>query len=102
MRPLIDAARVLILNLKQPKINNTFKRFEKLAELDPPNKDLYESAADAFEILMRTKALKGLKNNNSGRYFKPEELNKLERMMLKDCFTPIRDLQQLLSVRFRL
>jgi CBS domain-containing protein len=102
MRPLIDAARVLILNLKQPKINNTFKRFEKLAELDPPNKDLYESAADAFEILMRTKALKGLKNNNSGRYFKPEELNKLEKMMLKDCFTPIRDLQQLLSVRFRL
>ena len=102
MRPLTDAARVLILHQKQPKINNTFKRFEKLAELDPPNKDLYESAADAFEILMRTKALKGLKNNNSGRYFKPEELNKLERMMLKDCFTPIRDLQEMLSVRFRL
>ncbi len=102
MRPLTDAARVLILSLQQSKYNNTFKRFEKLAELDPPNKDLYESAADAFEILMRTKAIKGLKNNNSGRYFKPEELNKLERMMLKDCFTPIRDLQQLLSVRFRL
>ncbi len=102
MRPLTDAARVLILSLKQPTINNTFKRFEKLAELDPPNKDLYESAADAFEILMRTKASKGLNNDNSGRYFKPEELNKLERMMLKDCFTPIRDLQELLTVRFRL
>lgn len=102
MRPLIDAARVLTLYYHQSKINNTFKRFEQLSELDPPNKDLYESAADAFEILMRTKAIKGLKNNNSGRYFKPEELNKLEKLMLKDCFTPIRDLQELLSVRFRL
>lgn len=102
MRPLTDAARVLILSYQFPKINNTFKRFEKLAELDPPNKDLYESAADAFEILMRTKAINGLKNNNTGRYFKPEELNKLEKMMLKNCFTPIRDLQQLLSNRFRL
>lgn len=102
MRPLIDVARVLTLYYHQSKINNTIKRFEQLAELDPPNKDLYESAAAAFEILMRTKAIKGLKNNNSGRYFKPEELNKLERLMLKDCFTPIRDLQELLSVRFRL
>lgn len=102
MRPLIDAARVLIMSYSQAKINNTFKRFEQLAELDPPNRDLYASAADAFEILMRIRAKKGLDNNNTGRYFKPEELNKLERMMLKDCFTPIRDLQELLSFRYRL
>ncbi len=102
MMPLADSARVLILDAKVGKINNTFRRFEKLAELEPKNKELYEQAADAYEILMRYRALQGLKNKDSGRYFNPSELSKMERVNLRNCFQPIKELQSLLSTRYQL
>ena len=102
MMPLADAARVLILNARVGKINNTFRRFEKLAELEPHNQELFEQAADAYEILMRYRALQGLKNHNSGRYFAPSELAKMERINLRNCFQPIKELQALLTTRFQL
>lgn len=102
MMPLADAARVLILDAKVGKVNNTFRRFEKLAELEPANKELYELAADAYEILMRYRALQGLKNKDSGRYFKPSELSKMERVNLRNCFQPIKELQTLLTLRYQL
>lgn len=102
MMPLADAARVLILAAQLPQVNNTFRRFDKLAELEPQNKALFEQAADAYEILVRYRALQGLKNNTSGRYFKPSELSKMERLNLRNSFKPLRELQDLLTVRFRL
>ena len=102
MMPLADAARVLILDAKVGKVNNTFRRFEKLSELEPLNKELYQQAADAYEILMRYRALQGLKNKNSGRYFNPSELSKMERVNLRNCFQPIKELQTLLSLRYQL
>ncbi len=102
MMPLADAARVLILAAQLPQVNNTFRRFDKLAELEPQNRALFEQAADAYEILVRYRALQGLKNNTSGRYFKPSELSKMERLNLRNSFKPLRELQDLLTVRFRL
>lgn len=102
MMPLADAARVLTIEARVGKVNNTFKRFEKLAELYPTNKDLFEQAADAYEILMRYRTLQGLRNKDSGRYFKPSELNKMQRAQLRNSFQPITDLQSLLTVRFQL
>ncbi|MEJ8802931.1 DUF294 nucleotidyltransferase-like domain-containing protein [Pontibacter sp. H249] len=102
MTPLIDAARVLTLDNRIAGMNNTFKRFEKLAELEPQNADLYREAAMAYEIMMRYRALNGLRNHNSGRYLNPQELNKLERQTLRNTFKPISDVQELLQVRFQL
>ncbi len=102
MMPLCDAGRVLVFNARVGQINNTFRRFEKLAELEPSNRELYEQAAKAYEILMRYRTLQGLKNNDSGRFFKPSELTKMERLELRNSFRPIRELQSLLNVRFQL
>ncbi len=102
MMPLADAARCLILEAKMPSINNTFHRFQKLAELEEKNRELYLQAADAYETLVRYRAMQGLRNKNSGRYFRPSELSKMERMNLRNTFEPIRELQLLLKVRFRL
>ncbi|HMO39418.1 MAG TPA: DUF294 nucleotidyltransferase-like domain-containing protein [Saprospiraceae bacterium] len=102
MMPLCDAARVLVLNARFGKINNTFRRFEKLAELEPQNRELYQQAADAYELLMRYRALQGLQNRNSGRFFKPAQLSKTERLLLRNSFRPVRELQSLLNVRFQL
>lgn len=102
MMPLTDAARVLTLYHKIPTVNNTFRRFETLAQREPANRELYEQAADAYEILMRYRTLQGLKQRNSGRFFNPSELSKMERILLRNSFRPIQDLQSLLKTRFQL
>ncbi|ARS33964.1 DUF294 nucleotidyltransferase-like domain-containing protein [Pontibacter actiniarum] len=102
MAPLVDAARVLTLDNRVAGENNTFKRFARLAALEPQNAGLYQEAAMAYEIMMRHRALSGLRNHNSGRYINPEQLNKLERQTLRNTFKPISDVQELLQVRFQL
>jgi len=102
MMPLTDAARILSLYNKISKVNNTFERFEKLAEVETNNKELYEQAADAYEILIRYRALQGLKNKDSGRYLNVENLTKMQRLNLRNSFRPVEKLQDILKVRFRL
>ncbi|MEM6262596.1 MAG: DUF294 nucleotidyltransferase-like domain-containing protein [Bacteroidota bacterium] len=102
MMPLADAARALTFKHEQRHITNTFKRFENLAELDPPNARVYNEAAMAYELLMRYRALNGFANNNSGRYIDPKKLNKIERQTLKYSFSTIEDVQSLLKTQFDL
>lgn len=102
MMPLTDAARALVLANKIPRINNTFRRFERLAEMEPQNRALYQQAAEAYETLIRFRTMQGLKHRDSGRFFNPSELSKMERLMLRNCFEPISQLQSLLTTRFQL
>lgn len=102
MMPLAYMARLLILSHGVVGVNNTFKRYEKLAELEPRNASLYEQAGIAYEILMRNRALEGLNNKSSGRFIKPDTLGKLQRQVLKSTFAPISELQDMVKVRFQL
>lgn len=103
MLPLADAARLLHLaGSPDHNLSGTTERFQHLATLEPANRDLYLQAAEAYETLMRFRNAAGLANNNSGRYFFPKELSKMEQLMLKNCFQPIRDLQNLINMRFQL
>ncbi|AKP50923.1 Putative CBS domain and cyclic nucleotide-regulated nucleotidyltransferase [Cyclobacterium amurskyense] len=102
MMPLADAARVLVLNHQVVGVNNTFKRYEKLAELEPNQAELYKDAGKAYEIFMRFRALEGLSASSSGRFIKPDSLGKLQRQLLKNAFFPIDEIQKILRVRFQL
>jgi len=102
MTPLVDAARVLTLDNRIAGENNTFRRFARLAELEPQNAALYREAAMAYEIMLRYRAQSGLRNQDTGRYLDPSQLNKLERQTLRNTFKPISDVQELLQVRFQL
>jgi len=102
MMPLADAARVLILSQRKPRINNTFRRFEFMIEAEPANAELFQQAADAYELFMRYRAMQGLKNKDSGRYFDPAQLTKMQRLSLRNGFEPIRELQFILKRRYRL
>ncbi|WP_162342420.1 DUF294 nucleotidyltransferase-like domain-containing protein [Cyclobacterium salsum] len=102
MMPLADAARVLILSHQVVGINNTFKRYEKLAELEPNQASLFKDAGKAYEIFMRIRALEGLANESSGRFIQPDSLGKLQRQLLKNAFFPIDEIQKILKVRFQL
>lgn len=100
--PLVDAARLLTLATGLEKVNNTVLRFKKLAELEPQNKDLYESCINSFKILLRFRTIQGLAHEDSGRYIDIHSLNKVDRLKLKGCFKPIKDVQELIRVRFNL
>ncbi|EIM77205.1 CBS domain and cyclic nucleotide-regulated nucleotidyltransferase [Nitritalea halalkaliphila LW7] len=101
MMPLADAARTLVLQHHVIGINNTFKRFEKLAQLEPKHAETYREAGKAYEILIRMRALNGLANASSGRYLAPSSLGKLQRQLLKNTFAPIEEVQKILKVRFQ-
>lgn len=100
--PLVDAARLLAMAKGIKKINNTVLRFKKLAVLEPQNKDLYETCIDSFKILLRFRTTQGLTHGDSGRYIDIHSLNKVNRLKLKGCFKPIKDIQELIRVRFNL
>ncbi len=102
MMPLADLARLLVLSHGVIGINNTFKRFDRLAELEPNYESLFKQAAKAYEILMRTRALEGLQNQSSGRFIQPKSIGKLERQLLKNTFSPITELQNMVKIRFQL
>lgn len=101
MMPISDAARLLCLSHGIVNVQNTAERFHLLAQREPNNHKLFEEAALAYEIMMRYRALNGLRNKDSGRYIHLTELNKLEKQMIKNAFIPIKDLQEMISVRFQ-
>lgn len=102
MLPLVDAARVLVLEQKVERMNNTLQRFDRLMETDRKNAELYADAREAYEILMKLRAQNGIKHRDSGRYILPVELNKTQRLLLRNSFKPIEEIQEVLNVRFQL
>ena len=102
MLPFTDAARVLILSHRVPNNNNTSERFEKLAELEPANRELFLSCSYAAKALLKFRVRQGLLHGDSGRYIRLEELSKEEKMKLKRSFKVLKNLQELLEIRFQL
>ncbi|MBD0822924.1 DUF294 nucleotidyltransferase-like domain-containing protein [Aestuariibaculum marinum] len=102
LMPLIDAARLLTLSNKIKGVNSTYERYEKLAELEPNNKELYESCSYAFKALSKFKTKQGLLHNNSGKFIEIGTLTKEEQLKLRRCFKPINEIQETLTLRFDL
>jgi CBS domain-containing protein len=102
LMPLIDAARILILFHNVKNSNNTLNRYKKLAELEPQNEDLYNSCARAFRTLLKFKTEQGILNNDSGKLINLESLSKTEKLKLKRAFKPLKEIQELLILRFNL
>ena len=101
IRPLADAARIFSL-YHGLQINNTIARYEKLMEVEPQNADLFESCANAFKILLQFRTSQGLVNNDTGRYVDINSLSKADRLKLKSCFKPIKNIQDSLKLRFKI
>ncbi|WP_350286140.1 DUF294 nucleotidyltransferase-like domain-containing protein [uncultured Croceitalea sp.] len=100
LMPLIDAARVLILSHHITGISNTWERFEKLAELRPKSAALFMACGYAMKALLKFRTKQGLLHNDSGRYISLTALSKEEKMKLKRTFKTIKEVQELLNIRF--
>ena len=100
LMPLADAARVLILSHSVKSISNTVERFEKLAELETDNAELYLACAYAYKVLLKFRTKQGLLHHDSGQYIDLNSLSKLEKIKLKNTFKTIKELQEIITVRF--
>ena len=98
--PLTDAARLLILEHRVKNISNTSERFEKLAQLEPNNKEIYQACAYSSRALIKFRTKQGLRNKDSGRFINLEDLGKEDKIKLKRCFKTIKEIQELIKVRF--
>lgn len=101
LRPLIDAARVLILSHAVKGISNTWERYEKLAEIEPNNQELYMACSYATKALLKFRTKQGLLHHDSGRFIQLEQLTKQEKMKLKRTFKAIKEIQELITLRFK-
>lgn len=100
LMPLADAARVLILSHSIKSISNTSERFEKLAELEPTNSELYLACAYSYKALLKFRTKQGLLHNDSGQYISLDTLSKAEKIKLKSTFKTIKELQEIIRIRF--
>ena len=101
MMPLADAARVLVYDLGIDIYGSTAERWQRIGETHEHLARLASEAGMAYEILMRIRALEGLRRGTSGRYVHIKELNKLERQTLRNTFSVVKDVQLMLTSRYR-
>lgn len=102
LMPLIDAARTLTLSYQLPYATATLERYENLIKLEPQNEDLYQACIDSFKVLLRYRTKQGLKHTDSGRFVDLTNLTKSEKIKIRACFNPIKEVQNLLTNRFKL
>ncbi len=102
MTPLADAARVLVYDYGINIYGSTAERWQAIAETNDNLARLAGEAAMAYEILMRIRAIEGLSRGSSGRYVHIKELNKLERQTLRNTFSVVKDVQLMLTSRYRI
>ncbi|MDT0644888.1 DUF294 nucleotidyltransferase-like domain-containing protein [Zunongwangia sp. F363] len=100
--PLTDAGRVLSLSYNVKNISNTAERFEKLAQLEPQNKELYLNCSYSSKALLKFRTRHGIKNKDSGRFINLGDLTKEEKIKLKRCFKSIKEVQDLIKIKFEI
>lgn len=102
LMPLIDGARLLILNSNIKGVQNTNLRFKQLAITDSKNAEIYLSCAEAFLTLSKFRTVEGLKNDDSGQFINLREMSKSDKEKLKNALTPMKDLEELIKNKFQL
>jgi CBS domain-containing protein len=102
LMPLADAARVLILYHAVKSISNTVQRFEKLSELEPENGELYLACAYSYKVLLKFRTTQGLMHNDSGQFITLESLSKSEKIKLKSTFKTIKELKEIITLKFNI
>jgi len=104
LTPVVDAARVLSLNLGI-KTQNTFDRLSEINRKGVIDDNLYANLKEAYEFIVYlqiTRHLEALdKGEEPDNFLNPASLNSLQRKMLKESFAVVRRLQESIEFRFQ-
>ncbi len=104
LTPVVEAARVLALDLGTPA-TNTLERLAAAAEKKIIRPELLAAIDDAYDYINWIRIDHHLKTKAAGKQLTnlvdPAQLNPMERKMLKESFAIIGQLQELLGVRYK-
>lgn len=104
LTPVVDAARVMNLDLGGWS-TNTLHRLDEARRQGIIKEDLARDLHEAFSFITILRITHHLEERAAGRqpdnFVNPEELNSLQRKMLKESFAVISRLQELMEVRYQ-
>ena len=98
--PFIDAAKVLAAHAGKSHISSTTGRLQAI--IDQGNEALITSAVHAYEILLDLRMKFALRSGTDGRYIQPEELDQIDKQLLRNVLKTLEALQAHLKLKFKL
>ncbi len=104
LRPLVDAARILAIELRYLDPANTVDRFEHIAKEMPGMASTVENALDAYNYLDERRFIHHLRAIERGEkldnQINPSDLNNTQQNMLKVVFATVQEVQEALARRY--
>jgi CBS domain-containing protein len=104
LTPVVDVARVLALELGVPS-TNTIERLKAATKKKVLRPDFFAAIDDAYDYINFIRIDHHLKARRAGtqmnNFVDPALLNPMERKVLKESFTVISQLQELMAARYK-
>jgi CBS domain-containing protein len=106
IRPIVDAARVLALEVRYLESTNTFDRLRRAAEDIPDLAKVIDEALEAYQYLVDFRLESQLRAVEAGdepvNQIEAAGLNKMQQRLLRNAFSKAADLQDALARRYKL
>ncbi len=106
IRPIVDAARVLALEVRYLESTNTFDRLRQAAIEIPDLSKVIDDALEAYQYLVDFRLESQLRAVEAGdepiNQIEAAGLNKMQQRLLKNAFSRAADLQDALARRYKL
>ncbi len=104
VRPIVDAARLLALELRYVASSSTFERLRHAAEALPEMAEAVGSALEAYQLLVDVRLAHQLQavesNEPPNNQIDPTTLTKVQRNLLKTAFDAVSNLQEAVAKRY--
>jgi CBS domain-containing protein len=104
LNPVVDAVRVLSLDLGI-KTQNTLDRLAEIQKQGVIGSQFYADICEAYEFIVYLQISRHLdalaKGEAPDNFLDPESLNGLQRKMLKESFSIVRQLQDIIEFRYQ-
>ncbi len=100
-RPFVDAGRIYALALGVRETATAARLREAGAALNWSRREI-DAVVEAFQCIQRLRLDRQHRSGEPANQIRPDELNELERAMLKESFRQARTLQARLQVRYQL
>ena len=106
IRPIVDAARVLALEVRYLESTNTFDRLRRASDEIPELARVIEEALEAYQYLVDFRLESQLRAVEAGdppvNQIEAAGLNKMQQRLLRNAFSKAADLQDALARRYSL
>jgi CBS domain-containing protein len=102
MKPLVEAARVLAMDVGDLSTTNTVERFRAVAEADHASSSMCNDGIEAYERFLWFRQRYGTPQSNGGRYLDLRDAPSAEIEAFRNALRAVKRVMTALSVRYQL